>query len=368
MHNSRIPHNGLTFMGTKTDNSSLTLFLSHAHIDSDVAAVLHRSITDAFGGLVTFFRSSATEGSIEIGDSIKQTIKQSLAGCAAAVTLLSHSSVNRPWINIEFGALWMLDATIIPVCFPDLKPGDLPFNFSDIKMCSLGSPSECISLVSRINKLVSEHFPFRLKQKDISRHGKTLYKNVSDTIKSRLTTILDEPPLQLRTTVWALGSYSELSTRERTIAEKLIQIFAQGLVNLGVRLVSGESDLLVELAGHYRKAAIASQKPVPSAIMLFGKLRQRDPKKLFMDAIGLIPDLAVVIGGSTSRNRVEQECQMAAAAGIPLLPVPAAGGAAINITPTADKASDIYGLLKGTDIGDVSKGLLQAVERYNPRV
>ena len=351
-------------MTDKAENSSLFVFLSHAHIDSDVAAVLHESITDTFRGLVKFFRSSDTEGSIEIGDSIKQSIKESLSDCAAAITLLSHSSVNRPWLNIEFGALWMLDTTIIPVCFPDIKAEDLPFHFSDTKMCNLGSEEDCIALILQIYKLVHKRFPFELKRKEINRYGKALRKKVADAIKSRLVSVYDEPPLPNRTTVWVLGSFSELSDRERTVAKKLIEIFAQGLVNSGVRLVSGESDLLIELAEHYRKAAIASSAHVPSAVMLYGKLRQRDAKKLFLDAIGLIPDLAIVIGGRISRGRVKQECQMAAMANIPILTVPAAGGAAATITPTANKAADLYGLLDGTDIGDVSKALLQAVERY----
>lgn len=342
----------------------LKIFLSHAHADSDVAAALHQSVADTFNGLIKFFRSSDDEESIRIGDSIKETIKHSLGESAAAISLLSHSSINRPWMNIEFGALWMLDAKIIPVCLPDLKLRDLPLQFADTKVCSLGSPDECTALLRQLQNLVSERYTFNLPSAKIKRHGNSLSRKVDRAIQSRATVSYDEPPLPQRKTVWVLGSYSKLSPDQKNIAQKLVEILAQGLVNKGIRLISGESDMLRDLAQFYRSAGIASPTPVPAAVMLYCKLRQRDPHKLFHDAIGVMPDLAIVIGGRADRGRVEEECDLAHKGGIPLISVPAAGGAAANIPSTADRASNLYGLLNGTDIGDVSSALLQAIERY----
>jgi hypothetical protein len=165
-----------------------------------------------------------------------------------------------------------------------------------------------------------------------------------------------------------IGSYSELSERELAVAKRLVPILAKGLVDLRVRLVTGESDMLLELSHQYRDAAIAANSPVPTAIMLSGKLRQRELKNLFLDAIGVIPDLAIVIGGRVSRGRVEEECVMADKAGIPLLPIPATGGVAAKIQRTADKVDDLHSHLAKVgdivDTGDLSNALLKAVKKY----
>jgi len=193
------------------------VFLSHAHVDEDVAQAVDTSVTDAFRGLLTVFRSSDSKGSIEIGDSIKQKIKGSLDQCIAALTLLSHSSINRPWVNIEFGALWMLDTPIIPMCFPDLKVNQLPFHFADTKVCNLGRQDDCIALFDRLHGFVQRAFPFELKKQDITRYGKSLHKKVRDAINARVGTC-DEAPLPDLTTVWIIGSYSELKDHELSVA------------------------------------------------------------------------------------------------------------------------------------------------------
>lgn len=346
----------------------MTLFLSHAHIDQDVAEVVASVLEDAFGGLVRIFRSSDSEGSIEIGDSIKETIKASLAECVAAISLLSHSSVARPWINIEFGALWMLDITIIPVCFPNMRISDLPFHFADAKICRLSEENDCTALVSRVNGFVHDQFPFNLKKKDIARHGRALHKRVSEVIRRRGRESVDEPSLPDRTTVWVLGSYSDLTVHQEKITRSLVEILGDGLVSRGIRLISGESGMLIDLAKSYRKAAIASTDPMPSSIMLYGKLRQRAGQKLFADTIGFTPDLAIVIGGGVARGRVNEEVELAMNAGIPILPVPATGGAAAQIQLTANRVDDLFGLLgappEAVDVGDLAGVLLRAIERY----
>jgi len=117
----------------------LKCFLSHAHADKDVAEAIDITVSGAFRGLLKVFRSSDDAKSIEIGESIRQTVRNSLSTCAPAISLLSHTSVNRTWINIEFGALWMLGVPLIPVCFPDLKADQLPFHFADTKICNLAA-------------------------------------------------------------------------------------------------------------------------------------------------------------------------------------------------------------------------------------
>ena len=176
--------------------------------------------------------------------------------------------------------------------------------------------------------------------------------------------------LARRTTVWVLGSYSELETSEVTIARKMIATLGSGLAARGVRLVTGKSDMLDDLAGHCRNVAMAMSPRGPLPIILDGKLRQTDLKTLFRDTIGGIPNLAIVIGGGVSRGRVAEECDAAEEAGIPILPVPVTGGAAARVRLTAHIATDLYEVLRKTgcamDTNDLVAALLQAVELYAP--
>jgi len=148
----------------------------------------------------------------------------------------------------------------------------------------------------------------------------------------------------------------------------LLPLIAKGFVDIGVRVVSGESDMLIDFAHHYRDAALVAKARVPNAITLFGRLRQRDARNLFRDAIGVVPTVAVVIGGGIARGRVKEEYDMACRANIPVIPVPASGGAASVLKPTARKADDLLPLLaptrKAVDVGDVGTALIKAAARY----
>ena len=352
------------------DEARLRVFLSHAHSDKDVAEVLHKCIEDTFRGLLSVFRSSDTGKSIRIGDSIKAEIRRSLKNCVAAISLLSHTSINRPWINVEFGAVWMLDATIIPVLIPGLQHKDLPFQFSDMKVCQLSSQQDCTELIGVLLEKVNTKYPFKLDDREIIREGKLLHKKINDAMKARGYSYDDTPPPQKRTTLWVLGSHSDVSPSERRIIERILPIITKGLVDLEVRVVMGESEMLLEFAHQYRDALIASDSPIPNPIILPGKLRQRNLRYLFSDAIGTVPDLALLLGGGVKRGRVQEEYDMAIKAGIPVLSIPSTGGVAALVNSTTHKADDLYSTLHKTgreiDVGDLCNSILKAVSRYNP--
>jgi hypothetical protein len=176
--------------------------------------------------------------------------------------------------------------------------------------------------------------------------------------------------LPQKTTVWVLGSYSELDAGELMIARKLVAALGSGIGARRIRLVSGKSDMLDELAANCRNVAMAMNPRGPLPIILDGKLRQTDLRVLFDETIIGIPDLAIVIGGGVSRGRVAEECEAAKRADIPVLPVPITGGAARLLRLTAHIASDVYEAVgqtsAGRDTNDFVVALLNAVERYAP--
>lgn len=63
---------------TATRHKPLKLFLSHAHADMDVAEAIDSTISLAFRGLLTVFRSSDEGKSIGPGESIRQTVRDSM--------------------------------------------------------------------------------------------------------------------------------------------------------------------------------------------------------------------------------------------------------------------------------------------------
>ena len=53
--------------------------------------------------------------------------------------MLSKRSVARPWVNFEAGAAWLVDKTLIPVCFGRLSKNVLPHPYSAIQALNLQS-------------------------------------------------------------------------------------------------------------------------------------------------------------------------------------------------------------------------------------
>lgn len=355
---------------TKDITQDIKIFLSHSHSDERVAAIIDGWIDETFNGLIRVFRSSDEGKSIIIGESIKTKIKDELKDSVASIILLSPTSIYKPWINIEFGAAWVLDIHIIPLCLPNLQIKDLPLQFGDIKVCELNNERNCIELLELLLSRLRTKYPaYKLSPKNIEKHGKELYKNINNLLKAEWRPkIVEDAPPPKRITVWLFGSYSGISPEERKLTKRIISIISLGLVKLGVRVVMGESEMLRDFANKYRDDLIASNAPGPNPIILPGKLRQRNLKYLFLDAIGTVPDIAILLGGGVERGRVKEEYNYAIKAGIPVLAIPATGGVAKQFESTVDKASEFYSVLKKTgksvDVGDLSNAILDVVSKY----
>lgn len=123
--------------------SDKLIFLSHIHEEKELAILLQQAIESEFSGFVTVFVSS-DGSSIPIGNNFLNAIKKGLTQCIAAVYLISPTSVTRPWINFELGAVWSRSAIsedgggeeipAMPMCHSGITPGMLPQ-----PMCNLNS-------------------------------------------------------------------------------------------------------------------------------------------------------------------------------------------------------------------------------------
>jgi len=94
------------------------VFISHDTRDADLAEAFANLLTDASGGMLKSFRSSDRKGTagIEFGQEWYKAIMTSLAKATDVVALLTHHSLNRPWILYESGvAKGKLDTTVLGV-------------------------------------------------------------------------------------------------------------------------------------------------------------------------------------------------------------------------------------------------------------
>lgn len=80
------------------------IFLSHAHLDSNLAKGLKDLIEKTFAGGVEVFVSSA--GSIALGEEWLEDIVAKLEKTKVLLVLLTPNSTYRPWIWFETGIFW----------------------------------------------------------------------------------------------------------------------------------------------------------------------------------------------------------------------------------------------------------------------
>ncbi|MFW8628327.1 toll/interleukin-1 receptor domain-containing protein [Deinococcus sp. ME38] len=101
------------------------LFISHYAKEKEVALELQKTLATAFLGTFDVFVSSDT-GSITMGADFDVSIRDALKRAFYGLCLFTPESLNRPWINIEFGALWYAEKPAVPICFGGQSVGTLP--------------------------------------------------------------------------------------------------------------------------------------------------------------------------------------------------------------------------------------------------
>jgi len=174
-----------------------------------------------------------------------------------------------------------------------------------------------------------------------------------------------EDKSKARKTVWFMGSATELDHVATGFLDKLLPELCSRLVALNTRIVVGDSPMLRKIATSFRAAMPSSSKFIPNPVVIEGSLRDSPAQILFLETIGQVPDIAILIGGSKTRGRVAQEYESAVRAGIPVLSIGCVGGAGAELRSTAEGAAPIDALL-GTDLklidsGELSRKIAQMI-------
>ena len=129
-----------------------TLFISHIHEELDAALALQRFITSQLGpARIEVFLASDPE-QIRPGERWLERIRVELRKAKITVLFLSRASIQRPWVNFEGGAAWIMGQVLIPVCTAGLTVHDLGRPYSDFEAIELRDDHGAHSLLSGIAK------------------------------------------------------------------------------------------------------------------------------------------------------------------------------------------------------------------------
>jgi hypothetical protein len=124
----------LPLSGGVNASEEAQVFISFVHEEQDAAEAVQQFIEEVLQ--VKAF-VSCDKWAIFAGDQWLDRIKDALARVTVVVLMLSRESVARPWVNFEAGAAWLQGTVIIPVCFKDLRPDDLPKPYSSFQAVDL---------------------------------------------------------------------------------------------------------------------------------------------------------------------------------------------------------------------------------------
>lgn len=115
----------------------LRVFVSHIHEEAALGAVIKGLIEDVFRGhgVVAFLSSDRQD--LPAGRKWIEVIERELDQAKVVVSLLSPTSLRRPWVNIELGAAWIKHRHIIPLCHSNQRVSDLPRPFGDFNAVGL---------------------------------------------------------------------------------------------------------------------------------------------------------------------------------------------------------------------------------------
>ncbi len=341
----------------------MKIFVSHVHEEFEIANMVKQQLNQLFGAMVDVFLSE----DIKLGDNWLAAVKSSLLDSDSVFVLFSRTSHSRPWINIEAGYGVMAGKQVVPICCLGLKKSELSVVYSLQQAMQLTDAGDVIRLLETIaERTPAKRLLVEDRQKVAQRWVEAA--RIAESLLPVYTPRIDEPVL-----VWLIGSVNDVPDPFRDRAFKTADALSASFINAGFRVVLGRSNLLNYMADRIAYESInsvqnqtgdlpqllatkaaRSESRVLNPVILLGSLRAaHNIRRVFVDCVGRVPDVAIALGG-TIGGRAAEEARMAVEAGIPLLPLHFTGGAAANSTTTFDPSlrediSAIQASTRGSD-------------------
>jgi hypothetical protein len=126
------------------------IFISHIHEEAKLGVVIKEWVADAFAGNAVNAFLSSDKQDIPAGRKWLDVIEQQLADAVVMVSILSPTSLARPWVNIELGAAWIKRLPIVPLCHSGQRADALPKPFSDFAALNLNDPNSARDLIGGV--------------------------------------------------------------------------------------------------------------------------------------------------------------------------------------------------------------------------
>lgn len=163
------------------------IFISHIHEEAALGNVLKEWIEDAFRahGLKAFL--SSDKGDLPAGRKWLDVIDEALQRADMVISLISPTSITRPWINIELGAGWSKNIPVIPVCHSGQLFRDLPRPFQDFNGIDISSTDSAERLISGIANVLQLTYSRKLHFADFHQQLLSAAKKSADTTKPIVT-------------------------------------------------------------------------------------------------------------------------------------------------------------------------------------
>ncbi len=328
----------------------MQLFISHIHEERGIAEVVRDELLSCFGAQVDVFLAE----DVPLGTNWLDEIKIALGRSDVLIVLFSKHSSSRPWINIEAGYGVMAGKQVIPVCHSGFSKAGLPVIYGLLQAADLLAHADIDRLLDQIARATTAGRFLGDKAGAVTRW----IDNASDAVRLAPGMV---PPLHEPPCVWVVGSNRGLNSRQTALNERFVSYVAQAFMQRRFRVVFGRSGLLDSLGDAMSKEADAelafgierdtlsafgnasamhkeSTKAPPNPVVLLGSFRSdRGVGDLFVDSIGYVPDVTLVIGGATD-GRTREEVGHAREAHIPVLPLHFTGGVAEELEAIVDSS------------------------------
>ena len=123
--------------------------MSFIHEEEYDVSQVRYFIHSVLGYAIESFMSS-DQSIIYAGEDWMDKIFTELKSAKVLLSMLSPTSITRPWINFEAGAAWMKDTKVIPVCFRGQMIGNLPKPYSSLQAVDISTHDGAYYLVKSI--------------------------------------------------------------------------------------------------------------------------------------------------------------------------------------------------------------------------
>jgi hypothetical protein len=133
--------------------SRVRLFISHAHLDQDLAKRLVDVITSHFDVPEGQLRCSSVPGyQLELGTMASEALRTELGSAVGVIALITPNSLTADWVRFELGAAWAHARVAMPLLVGGLQDKDIPGPFRGVAGGQLNSEDTLDRLLAQLEK------------------------------------------------------------------------------------------------------------------------------------------------------------------------------------------------------------------------